>query len=318
MVDSSGLVGINTTSPSERLHVEGRIRLGSTPVICSHDNVGIDIDQNNNSGSNYFRVTRDGEVTELFRVQENGNVGIGTTSPSDALEIYGDTKGIIIQNTAETDSGIMIRDSADPGQQASMKYGSGDNSLKFFNGDGTTIRFRIDNTGDAHLARYLRHQGDTNSYIGWGAHDDFRIFVGGVQMLRYDEGISGTDYTQMMDDEFRLYANGDFHADGDLVAYSTTVSSDKRLKKDIKPIDNALDIVDKLQGVHFNWKENDEKSIGYIAQDVEKVLPEMVTEKNHFDKGEFKTVNYAAMVSIMGEAIKELRAEVEQLKKQIK
>ena len=44
----------------------------------------------------------------------------------------------------------------------------------------------------------------------------------------------------------------------------------------------------------------------------------MVTEKNHFDKGEFKTVNYAAMVSIMGEAIKELRAEVEQLKKQIK
>ena len=99
--------------------------------------------------------------------------------------------------------------------------------------------------------------------------------------------------------------------------YSTTASSDKRLKKNIKPIDNALDIVDRLQGVHFNWKKDDKKSIGYIAQDVEKILPEMVSEKTHFNEGEFKTVNYAAMVSIMGEAIKELKAEVEQLKKQI-
>jgi len=85
----TGNVGINTASPTEKLHVEGRIRLGSTPVICSHDNVGIDIDQNNNSGSNYFRVTRDGETTELFRVQENGNVGIGTTSPDSTLDVNG-------------------------------------------------------------------------------------------------------------------------------------------------------------------------------------------------------------------------------------
>ena len=227
-------------------------------------------------------------------------MGIGTTSPAGILQVVNtNVSQLILGYNGNSDN-----------------YYDADDHF-FRTGSGTNV-FEIDSDGDAHLNRYLRHNGDSNSYIGWGAADDFRINVGGVQMLRYDEGISGTDYTQMMDDEFRLYANGDFHADGDLVAYSTTVSSDKRLKKDIKPIDNALDIVDKLQGVHFNWKENDEKSIGYIAQDVEKVLPEMVTEKTHFDKGEFKTVNYAAMVSIMGEAIKELRAEVEQLKKQIK
>jgi hypothetical protein len=310
VVDSSGNLSLATATSLD-------FNVADFAQIKFKESGAITIDSDNDQSSRNFQF-KDGDGSSLMFIGDDGNVGIGTTSPSDALEIYGDTKGIIINNTAETDAGIMFRDSADAGQQASIKYGSDDNDLNFFNGDGTTIRFRIDDTGDAFLARYLRHQGDTNSYIGWGAGDDFRIFVGGVQMLRYDEGISGTDYTQMMDDEFRLYANGDFHADGDLVAYSTTVSSDKRLKKDIKPIDNALDIVDKLQGVHFNWKENDEKSIGYIAQDVEKVLPEMVTEKNHFDKGEFKTVNYAAMVSIMGEAIKELRAEVEQLKKQIK
>ncbi len=89
IINNAGNVGIATTSPTEKLHVEGRIRLGSTPVICSHDNVGIDIDQNNNSGSNYFRVTRDGEATELFRVQENGHVGIATTNPSSELEVAG-------------------------------------------------------------------------------------------------------------------------------------------------------------------------------------------------------------------------------------
>jgi len=80
----NGQLGLGTTGPSERLHVEGRIRLGSTPVICSHDNVGIDIDQNNNSGSNYFRVTRDGEATELFRIQESGKTLIGITTEQNA------------------------------------------------------------------------------------------------------------------------------------------------------------------------------------------------------------------------------------------
>jgi len=170
--------------------------------------------------------------------------------------------------------------------------------------------------GDLQIARYLEHKDDTNSYLGFPAADDFTIVVGGRELVRLDEG-TNPDIAKFMTDEFRMYSDGTFHADGDIIAYSTTASSDKRLKKNIKPIDNALDIVDKLQGVHFNWKKDDKKSIGYIAQDVEKVLPEMVKEQNHFNDGSYKTVNYAAMVSVMGEAIKELRAEVEELKKQI-
>jgi len=311
-IDSSGNVGIGTTSPSG-----GAIGGKVVHLVNSGSTASFRVDRSDSSttgtislmdtnstiglyGTGQKPMAFSTNSTERMRISSDGKVGIGTTSPAGILQVVNtNVSQLILGYNGNSDN-----------------YYDADDHF-FRTGSGTNV-FEIDSDGDAHLNRYLRHNGDSNSYIGWGAADDFRINVGGVQMLRYDEGISGTDYTQMMDDEFRLYANGDFHADGDLVAYSTTVSSDKRLKKDIKPIDNALDIVDKLQGVHFNWKENDEKSIGYIAQDVEKVLPEMVTEKNHFDKGEFKTVNYAAMVSIMGEAIKELRAEVEQLKKQIK
>jgi hypothetical protein len=109
-IDTAQRVGINVTNPTEKLHVEGRIRLGTTPVICSHDNIGIDIDQNNNSGGNYFRVTRDGEATELFRVQENNNVGINDQNPGYRLDITGsgmrikDTGDVQIIVNADTDN----------------------------------------------------------------------------------------------------------------------------------------------------------------------------------------------------------------------
>ena len=71
---------------------------------------------------------------------------------------------------------------------------------------------------------------------------------------------------------------------GDIVAYGSP--SDKRLKENIKPIESALDKVSKLQGVTFDWKESDsilkiKEDIGFIAQDVQKVIPELVRENEN-------------------------------------
>lgn len=118
-------------------------------------------------------------------------------------------------------------------------------------------------------------------------------------------------------EEMRLESDGDLHVDGDVIAYSTTIS-DERLKEDIKVVESALDKVHQLRGVTFKYKTDGKVSAGVIAQDVEKVLPEAVTEKEiplKQDDGQaYKTVRYDALHALMIEAIKELSDEVARLK----
>ena len=90
-------------------------------------------------------------------------------------------------------------------------------------------------------------------------------------------------------------------------------TSDERLKKNIKPIDHALDKVEALNGVSFNWKKDGKKSIGVIAQNVEKVFPELVNT----DKKGMKSVAYSNLVGVLIEAIKEQQKEIESLNKKV-
>ena len=120
-------------------------------------------------------------------------------------------------------------------------------------------------------------------------------------------------------EEMRLENDGDLHVDGNVIAYSSTIS-DERLKKDIVKIDNALDKVSQLNGYTFEYLADGKKSAGVIAQEVEKVMPSAITESTlplkmgEDDKTEYKTVQYDQLHGLMIEAIKELKAEIEELK----
>lgn len=107
---------------------------------------------------------------------------------------------------------------------------------------------------------------------------------------------------------------------GSVQAQSFLYSSDIRLKQNIQSFDNALEKLLKLNGVNFKWKSSGKIDIGLIAQDVEKVLPELVSTSQTTG---LKSVEYGNLTAVLIEAIKEqqikidyLEAEIEKLKKQ--
>lgn len=90
-------------------------------------------------------------------------------------------------------------------------------------------------------------------------------------------------------------------------------SSDKRLKKNIKTLDSALNTVSSLRGVTFEWKEGGGKSIGLIAQEVKEVVPDIVVA----DDNGYLGIKYTNIIGLLVEAIKEQQDQINTLKKQI-
>ena len=94
-----------------------------------------------------------------------------------------------------------------------------------------------------------------------------------------------------------------------------TAFSDKRLKTDISNIENGLDKVMQMQGVQYkrNDVKNAQKQIGVLAQDMEAILPEIVLTAD--DEMQTKSVDYGKITAVLIEAIKELKAEIDELKR---
>ena len=86
-------------------------------------------------------------------------------------------------------------------------------------------------------------------------------------------------------------------------------TSDVRLKTNIETINNALDKVASIRGVTFDWAENGNASMGVIAQEIEAVAPEVISETNGY-----KAVNYDGLIGLLIESIKDLKKEIEALK----
>ena len=106
----------------------------------------------------------------------------------------------------------------------------------------------------------------------------------------------------------KLYYNANT---GTLNATNFNSLSDEKYKKDIIVISNALNAVNQIQGVEFNWVDNGKKSAGFIAQEVEKILPHLV------DTGENgKTINYQGIIAYLVETVKDLNARLEKIEKE--
>jgi len=107
---------------------------------------------------------------------------------------------------------------------------------------------------------------------------------------------------------YNLEVSGSIRASDGLLS-----NSDERLKENIYPIDNALSRVGQIEGVYFNWKDQPERQVGVIAQNVQKVLPEVVSEDNN----SYLSVDYSKIVPLLVEAINEQNSIIMDLEERI-
>jgi len=172
-------------------------------------------------------------------------------------------------------------------------------------------------SGNGTSGQYLISDGDGS--FSWTNLTDLRDGITKIGLDSNDYVAFNTTNTGFFLDgseRARIVNNGDLHADGDVIAYSTTIS-DERLKTGINTVSSALDKVKQIRGVEFTRKNNGQRSAGVIAQEVEKVLPQAVKEKSlplqTGTEDKYKTVEYDALHALLIEAVKELSDKIDKL-----
>ncbi len=299
---NTGDVGIGLTSPNEALDVGGNI--AATGTICDSTGcIGSGGSQWTTSGSNIYYNT--------------GDVGIGTTSPNEALDVRG---SIVTTGTV----GIGTTSPSIAKLQVEKPFGSGSSSdiAAFFGGEtdssgryntyiiGHTINAGLDNdTDDAGLfVNWVGYQSSNSRYR------DFRVGDGranATPILSVDGSAGGVAIGQETATNILTVKQT---SATDPIADAWTTYSSRRWKTNIEPIEGALATVRQLRGVTYNWKVDGKQDIGLIAEEVGEVIPEVVVyETNGIDA---ISIDYPRLVPLLIESTKEQQLIIDNLQQQ--
>jgi hypothetical protein len=293
-----GNVGIGTTNPGAKLDVAGAIyQSASDPTtILFHDvnesgtpNLdGFRIRYDGNfygtnadalilektdgngadpdGGISFVNTGNDGVQEPALTIRGNGNVGIGTTAPAARLHALYPGSNISSLRPSGTWAAMIENAYNNPGY----------NGLMVANrwGTNTSTIFEVASYWNGSSEAYtpvFTVKGDRNVGIGTTAP------------------------------AYRLELPNIANASGQGRANAWVTYSDIRFKENITPITNALEKINNLQGVYFDWKQNGKRNIGFIAQEVEPVLPEVVST----DPSGIKSLDYSRLTALLVQGIKE-------------
>ena len=393
LIDNNGNTGIGTTTPLGKLHIYGGYATTGMTASGSFYMNGVTASPNSGQlvwGDNtgwkfHFGTVSGGNFVERMTLMDQGNIGIGTTSPGSILQVRtfpvdlgsfpSTTTGVFFKsqnnnggstpatpesvltlaregisgqayaNFADfkisryTNTGVEARTRLDLG----LTQGNGDaatTTIMSWRGDGdvgigtTAPSFLLDVAGTGRFTSDLRadtkiifNSDATNYYIGAGVTNGFVektwdeirfVFNGGGSSASFKNGNLGIG---TITPGYPLQVVGAIYASGVVYCSGSALCSDTRYKKEVTPLHNSLDNVLKLEGVNYFWKTKDfpdkhftdDKQIGFIAQEIEKVYPELVMT----DKDGYKSVDYARLTPILVEAIKEQQKLIDLQKKDI-
>ncbi len=291
-----GNVGIGTISPNNPLHissplVDAMIRLNQETATYTSEIVFADQGTAKYTfGSSYdshawgegmFFYNIDRSIADLFIDGDNGNVGMGTETASEKLDVQG--------NINVRDAYILERTASGFVSDSRPKIFGGGSGV--FNPGDLILQARtnhISGVGDIHLATGINNVVSTKMIVKSNGN----------------VGIGTTSPAQKLDVAGNIAVNG-----------STVHTSDRRLKTDIEPILNVLSTLDSITGVYHYWDTinfhernyTSDRALGVIAQDIQKVYPELVLTDNNG----YLSVDYSKFTAVLLQAIKEQQREIE-------
>ena len=322
-----GRVGIGTSSPSALFAInalnssnqaDNLFYIGSstqnTFVIDNHGNIGIGTSTRSTSkarlaitgfgtGTNRILALADANNNEVLTVQENGNVGIGTAGPTELLHLKTTNPRLLFEGAAASQTATIRAGT----NIVNLRLVGGSTGYEFMTNDQGGTLVTILNSGNVGIgtttpaAKLSVTQGADTKLGGYmtGASDgDTRsMYMNTSGVLSFGGGDSST---------------GSFNTATLNAAGAWTNASDISYKENIADIIYGLDAVVKLQPRFYTMKGSDKKQIGFIAQELEQIIPEVV-EGEDGSKG----ISYGNLNAAIVKAIQEQEMRIKQLEKKL-
>jgi hypothetical protein len=309
-VSTAQNVGIGTTAPNKPLSVyggDGYIQmLNASTGTGNTDGAFIGVEGGTtslrivNQENDVISFSTNGLANERMRIDASGNVGIGIT-PTQKLDVKGNQR--LVGDSAY----ILWRDTADSASSGVIQFPSASvatigtyvNQAMSFQTNNTE-RMRISSGG-------LVSVGTTSGIAKMGVVFDGASDNGCV--LRTSTNASGTGF---------LYFQQDTNTCGSVIRVGTTSAvtynstSDHRLKENAIPLTNALETINKLKPITFNWIEDKSSAVGFLAHEFQEVIPLSVTgEKDAVDADGnpiYQQMDNSGSIPYLVKAIQELKA----------